>query len=368
MNRFPKKLAQLEEQNRYRRLKLPGGIDFSSNDYLGFAHHPALRAAAVEALGDGMALGAGGSRLLRGHTQAHADLEEYAARHYGCERTLYFGSGFMANYALFTTLPSRHDVVVFDAYVHASVRDGIQAGTARSVKAAHNDLNAFEEALKRHRDSAETLWIAVESLYSMDGDFAPLAELYALARRYEAILIIDEAHGTGVWGRSGKGVSEGLAQENLIVLHTAGKALGIAGGIVCASATIVETLINTARPFIYSTAPPPLQAYLTQKALELCASPEGDAAREKLHALCRLAQAECGGSGSQIVPIILGEDARAVEAASALQEAGYDIRAIRPPTVPEGTARLRLSLNAGLSPDVLKEFFSRLKESGHLPG
>lgn len=358
MNRFPKKLAQLEAQNRLRSLKLPDGIDLSSNDSLGFARHPALRKAAIEALEQGLDLGAGGSRLLRGHTQAHADLEDYAATHYGAEKALYFANGFAANYALFTALPSRHDVVVYDAYVHASVRDGIHASTAKSIKVAHNDLNAFEEALKRHRDETETLFIAVESVYSMDGDFAPLPKLQALAQRYDAILIVDEAHGTGVWGTHGKGLS--APAENLIAVHTCGKALGVAGGLVCASSVIIDTLINTARPFIYSTAPPPLQALLTHKALELCASPEGDALRAKLHSLCATTQKHLGGAGSQIVPIILGDDARAVSAAKTLQQAGYDIRAIRPPTVPEGTARLRLSLNAGLDESVLDDFLSKL--------
>lgn len=364
MHRLPKKLAQLKDQNRLRALKLPGGIDLSSNDYLGFRSHPALKDAAIAALENGMELGSGGSRLLRGHTKAHEDLEDYAAAYYGCDRTLYFANGFMANYALFTTLPSRHDVVVYDSLVHASVRDGLHAGSARAVKVPHNDLTAYEDALKRFRDEAETLFIAVESLYSMDGDFAPVPELLALAQKYDAVLIVDEAHASGVWGASGKGVSEGLQSENLIILHTGGKALGVAGGLVCASASIVDTLINIARPFIYSTAPPPLQAYLMQKALELSASSEGAVRRKTLHDLCAQVQKERGGAGLQIVPIIIGDDKAAITIAEELQRAGYDIRAIRPPTVPEGTARLRLSLNASLSPQTLADFLSALKEKG----
>lgn len=361
MIQFQKKLAQLKSQNRLRTLKLPGGVDLSSNDYLGFKDHPILKQAALNAIEDGMSMGSGGSRLLRGHTGAHQQLEEFAANHYGCDKTLYLANGFLANYALFTTLPNRHDIVVYDAYVHASVRDGIQAGTAKSVKIPHNDLNAFEDALKRFRDQAGTLWIAVESVYSMDGDFAPLEELYALAIQYDAMLIVDEAHGTGIWGQNGKGLSEGLAQDNLITLHTAGKALGVAGGIICAANDIIDILINTARPFIYSTAPPPLQAYLTHKALELSASEIGKARRADLHKLCAAAKCAIGGSGSQIVPIILGDDEKALKIAQALQESGFDIRAIRPPTVPEGTARLRLSLNACLSEEILGDFFAKLR-------
>ncbi|MCD8562703.1 MAG: 8-amino-7-oxononanoate synthase [Alphaproteobacteria bacterium] len=362
MGQFSIRLDELKTKDRLRVLKLPGGVDFSSNDYLGFRNHPALRQAAIEALKSGMDLGSGGSRLLRGHTEAHQNLEDYAALHYNCPKTLYFANGFQANYALLTTLPTRHDVVVYDAYVHASVRDGIQAGTAKSIKVTHNDLNAFEDALKRFRDKAQTLYIAVESLYSMDGDFAPLPELLALAHKYEALLIVDEAHATGVWGTTGKGLTEGLTSENLITLHTGGKALGVAGGLVCASAEVIDTLINTARPFIYSTAPPPLQAWLMQKALELSASEEGTARRKTLHTLCKMAQAKLGGTGSQIVPIILGEDKAALEAAQSLQDSGYDIRAIRPPTVPEGTSRLRLSLNADLTENILQNFCHLIEE------
>lgn len=405
MSRFQKKLAQLKSQNRLRSLKFPSGVDLSSNDYLGFKDHPILKQAALNAIENGMPLGSGGSRLLRGHTEEHQNLEDFAAKHYGCGKALYFANGFLANYSLLTTLPQRHDVVLYDALVHASVRDGIQAGTAKSVKIPHNDLNEFESALKRFRDGAETIWIAVESVYSMDGDFAPLQELHALAETYGAMLIIDEAHGTGVWGKTGKGVSETLLRkpspsaansaaphkplfplpqgeevslaersdaretgegiqsqpENIITLHTAGKALGVAGGIVCASAEIIDTLINTARPFIYSTAPPPLQAYLTHKALELSASEIGKAKRADLHKLCAYTKSQIGGNGSQIVPIIFGDDEKAVEAAQILQDSGFDIRAIRPPTVPEGTARLRLSLNAGLSEETLSDFFAKLR-------
>jgi 8-amino-7-oxononanoate synthase len=361
MKDFSSPLGNLKSQNRLRTLKLPDGIDLSSNDYLGLRNHATLRQAALEALQNGMDLGAGGSRLLRGHTSAHQNLETFAAHYYGFEAALYFANGFTANYALFTALPTRHDVVVYDAYVHASVRDGLHASTAQSVKVPHNDLNAFEDALKRHRDKAETLYIALESLYSMDGDFAPLEALYALARQYDAILIVDEAHAGGIWGPHGQGLSETLPRENLIVVHTCGKALGVAGGLVCASSDVIHMLINTARPFIYSTAPPPLQAFLTQKAMGIAASEEGDIRRSHLKSLCAYARKELGGSGSQIIPIILGEDKKAVQTAQTLQEQGFDIRAIRPPTVPDGTARLRLSLNTGLSEQILCDFFAKLR-------
>lgn len=368
---FDQKLQSLKSQNRFRALKLPQGIDLTSNDYLGLRDHPVLRDAARKAIEDGIDLGAGGSRLLRGHTDYHQKLEEFSAAHYGCEKALYFANGFQANYAVFTTLPSRHDVVVYDSLVHASVRDGIAASHAKSIKAAHNNLDDFEAALKRARENCKgQIWIAVESVYSMDGDAAPLRELQALVKKFGAILIVDEAHGTGVCGASGKGLSESLPQDNLITVHTCGKALGVAGGIVCASSEIIDYMINHARPFIYSTAPPPLQALLTLESIRLVAGKEGQRQRQKLHKICNYAAEklrplgvevpEIEGQASHIIPIILGDVAKAVEVAAALQAAGYDIRAIRPPSVPEGTARLRLSLNAGLSEEILSDFLSKL--------
>ncbi len=358
---FQKKTAQLKTINRYRELSLPRGLDFSSNDYLGFKDHPALKRAALEAIENGVGLGAGASRLLRGNAPEHEALESFAAQHYGHEAALFFANGFIANYAVFTTLPTRHDVVIYDALVHASVRDGIHAGAAKSIKIPHNDLNAFEDALKRSRDQAQQIYIAVESLYSMDGDIAPLEALYALAQQYGAILIVDEAHSTGVYGDQGKGLCAGLPRDNLIVLHTCGKALGVAGGIITADKSIIDYLINAARPFIYSTAPPPLQAHLALKAIEFCAGTDGDQRRARLQSLCRTAQQEIGGHGTQIIPVILGADEAALMAAQKLQQAGYDIRAIRPPTVPENTARLRLSLNADIRESDLKACLAQIQ-------
>jgi 8-amino-7-oxononanoate synthase len=385
MVEFSKKLARLKARNRLRSLRLPGGIDLTSNDYLGLKDHPRLRAVAISALEKGLEIGAGGSRLLRGHTEEHAALEEYAARFFACEKTLYFSTGFQANTALFTALPSRHDTIVFDTLIHASARDGIQASAARHIRVPHNDIEAYGQALERAKAQAKMrggqVFIAVESLYSMDGDFTPLSELYALAEAHDAILIIDEAHATGVWGPDGKGLAASLCPQsgpakhpaNIVTLHTCGKALGVAGGLVCASADIVDYLVNTARPFIYSTAPMPLQALLVREALIIAGSSEGQERREALHQKCALMKTLLAGAApglmgenwavrpSQIVPLIYGEDSRAVAAAQSLQTAGYDIRPIRPPTVPEGTARLRLSLNAVLDDTILKDFVKTLR-------
>lgn len=366
-NRFQEKLKRLEGENRLRSLSLPCGIDLSSNDYLGMAQHADLRSAAMDALDSGMALGATGSRLLRGETPAHRALEDYAAPYFSAQKALYFSSGFQANFALFTTLPNRHDVVLFDELVHASARSGIAAGQAASVKLAHNDLNAYEAALKaahENRRADGMIWLAIESVYSMDGDFASVGDIFKLAQQYDAVLIVDDAHATGVWGPDGKGLAydcaAGYAAGRLITLHTCGKALGVAGGLVCASADMINTLVNAARPFVYSTAPPPLQAFLVQQSLAILAGEEGAQARQKLHALCNAAQKIFGGAGSQIVPIMLGDDKAALELAAYMQGLGYDIRAIRPPTVPEGTARLRLSLSTHIDESILQQFAAQL--------
>lgn len=358
MNRFRKKLEEFSKQDRLRSLKLPQGIDLTSNDYLGMAVHPALRKATQEAL-ETIDLGAMGSRLLRGHTEEHARLEDFAARYFSAEKSLFFATGFQANYALLATLPSRQDIIIYDEFIHASMRDGIQAGPAKAVKVKHNDLQSFEEALKKAQDERREdgmIWIAVESLYSMDGDFAPLKDLQKFAETYDAVMIVDEAHSTGVWGKDGKGFAHELKQENLVVIHTCGKAIGVAGGLVCASADIIDYLINAARPFIFSTAPMPLQAFLVQKSLEILASADGAARRQTLFKLIDYMRGlKIFKANSQIVPFILGDNAFTLKVANELQSNGFDIRAIRPPTVPENTARLRISLSTHIDEKTLND-------------
>ena len=245
---FAPELEALRKRKRFRALMPAQGIDFSSNDYLGFSRHPALLASLHEALDKDGAAGAGASRLLRGHHAAHAELEKFAADFFDSPKALYFGSGFLANFALFSTLPSRHDAVIMDERIHASVKEGVHAGTAQAYKAQHNDLENFSEILKRARaKGAQRIFIAVESVYSMDGDLAPLPDLFVLAREHDAILVVDEAHATGIFGPEGRGLSEGLTGGNLIVVHTCGKALGVAGALVTGASGIIDFLINADR-------------------------------------------------------------------------------------------------------------------------
>ncbi len=344
-------LEALSRRGRHRALATAAGADFASNDYLGLASSSELRDAARAALERGVPVGAGGSRLLRGNHREHEALETEAAAFFGAESALFFGGGFMANVAIFSTLPQRGDLIVHDALIHASVHDGMRASKAERAEARHNDPQVFQDAIGdwRAAGGVGTPWVAVESLYSMDGDRAPLAELMEIVERHDGMLVIDEAHATGVFGPNGRGLgAEYEGRENVVTLHTCGKALGVTGALILAPNTLRDYLVNRCRPFIYATAPSPLDAALVRAALLIC---RFDAARrEKLHVLIAAAgrrlEASCGitASGSQIQPIIVGSDARATQLAAAMQARGFDIRAVRPPTVPEGTARLRLSL------------------------
>jgi 8-amino-7-oxononanoate synthase len=256
-------LAQLAAHSRRRQLIPRAGRDFSSNDYLGLASSPRLAAAVAAALASGVPLGSGGSRLLRGNHPEHEALEYEAAAFFGSESALFFSSGYAANAALLSTLPQRGDLIVYDELVHASAHEGMRLGRAEYRAAGHNDVDGFADVVTVWRREGGTgrVWIAVESLYSMDGDRAPLGELIELARRHDGYLLIDDAHGTGVFGPEGRGLAapfDGL--DNVIVLRTCGKALGCEGALLCGPQIMRDFLVNRSRAFIFSTAPSPLMA------------------------------------------------------------------------------------------------------------
>lgn len=348
-------LRRLDASARLRRLQPRTGRDFSSNDYLGLANAPRLRAAVAEGLARGVAVGSGGSRLLRGNDPEHEALEVEAAAFFGSEAALFFSSGYAANTALFATLPQRGDLVVHDALVHASAHEGLRLGRADHVATPHNDVAAVDDAIAAWRRGGATgrPWIAVESLYSMDGDRAPLADLMAVAIRHEAMLLVDEAHATGVFGDAGRGLAADLeGRDNVITLRTCGKALGCEGALLCGPRVARDFLVNRARGFIFSTAPSPLIASAVRESLRILADePERRVRLDELIAFAERALAPCGiaATGSQILPLIVGEDAPTMAMASALQAAGFDVRGIRPPTVPTGTARLRISLTLNVA-------------------
>ncbi len=348
-------LKTLSQRDQFRDLQPIAGIDFSSNDYLGLSQHSGIRAQLITALEGGLPLGAGGSRLLRGNHPAHEALEAYAADFFGAEAAMFMATGYLANLALLTTLPQRGDALLLDGLIHASSKEGAHASFAQTLKFAHNDVQSCEAAIRSARaKGAKGLWIAVESVYSMDGDCAPLDDFMALCDRYDAYLIVDEAHGTGVHGVQGRGLSEAYeGRENLIALHTCGKALGQAGALLTLPKIMQQTLINKGRSFIYTTAPSPLAAVAVQAALEVIAEePERrQALQDRIHLAHRLFPESGTTQPTQILPLILGEEGKAVAYAQALQAQGFDIRAIRTPTVPKGQARLRLSVTLNATSD-----------------
>lgn len=346
-----RRLATLEARGRLRALAPRAGRDFASNDYLGLSGDPVMAQAVSDAIARGVPLGSGGSRLLRGNAPEHEELEAKAAAFFGTEAALFFANGFAANLALLSTLPQRGDLIVADELIHASVHDGLRQSKATHLFARHNDPQSFADIIVawKAQGGKGRVWIAAETLYSMDGDLAPVDALAGIAAQHDAMLILDEAHGTGVHGPGGKGVAAHLeGRENVVSLHTCGKAMGVEGALVCGPRPAIDYLVNRARPFIFSTASSPLMAVAVCAALDRIA--EGDDLRARLSDLrVEANDSICGRLGlphsrSQIIPVILGDDKRTMAAASALQAAGFDVRGIRPPTVPAGASRLRISL------------------------
>jgi 8-amino-7-oxononanoate synthase len=347
-------LDDLSDRHRRRSLAARTGHDFASNDYLALAGSAKMRAVVTEAVARGVPIGAGGSRLLRGNHAEHEALESEAAAYFGSEAALYFSTGSAANASLFAALPGADDLVVHDELIHASAHDGMRLGRAKRVAVRHNDPDAVADAIADWRRSGGVgrPWIAVESLYSMDGDRAPLDDLIAIADREDAVLIVDEAHATGVFGPGGRGLAAALeGRGNVITLRTCGKAMGAEGALVCASRAVIDMLVNRARPFIFSTAPSPLMASAVRGALRLIAEPERIERLHRLiaHAQERLVPLGAAATGTPIMPLVIGDDALTMAKAAQLQAAGFDVRGIRPPTVPAGTARLRLSITLNVS-------------------
>jgi 8-amino-7-oxononanoate synthase len=351
--RLTERLRAIDDDGLRRTLRAPSGIDLCSNDYLGLAGHPLLKQRMADAvIAEGV--GSTGSRLLRGERSGFARVEEMFARFKGAERSLYFSSGYLANLAVLTTFPEAGDVIFSDERNHASLIDGARLSRARRVVFPHNDAAALEKFLREDTGAGQK-FVVVESLFSMDGDQAPLAEYAALCRAAGAELIVDEAHAIGVYGECGRG----LAEDAFMTINTAGKAMGVSGAFVAGTADAIGYLIQRARPFIFSTAPPPAIAAALEASLEAIVNePER---RERLLARARFLRERLGLAGdSPIIPIIIGENERAVAVARELQAAGFDVRAIRPPTVPSGTARLRVTVNQGLSEAVLDRFVEAL--------
>ena len=360
-------LMALERRGRLRALAPRQGLDFSSNDYLALASSEALRQAARDALERGVSIGSSGSRLLRGNDPEHEQLEAEAAQFFAAESCIFFAGGFIANQSLLSTLPRRGDLIVVDELAHASMWDGLSASKAAAQSVRHNDPGAFEDAIQSWRKSGGIgrPWLVVESVFSMDGDIAPLTELYDIANRHDAMLVIDEAHATGVLGPKGRGLAAQIeGADNVITVHTCGKALGAMGALVMLPRLYRDFLINRSRAYIYATAPSPLIAAVVRASLQLCST--SDDARKSLDALIagvrQKLQDELGviPTATQIQPIVIGQASRAVAISNTMIAHGFDVRAVRPPTVPDGTSRLRLSFTLNVNQDEVGRMITTL--------
>jgi len=354
-------LAARERAGLLRRRHPPRGlVDLASNDYLGLAAHPHLIERTCDAVMS-LGVGSGGSRLLAGERGAFTELEERLAAFSGTEAALLFGSGYAANLGLLTATVGWDDVVLSDHCSHASLIDGIRLTGARKVVYPHGDVEAIGVALREPR--AGRAFVVTESVFSTDGDLAPLADIVETAERHGALVIVDEAHATGLFGARGAGRVEelGLSQRVLATVHSGGKALGSAGGWVAGSRLLIDTLAQTARPFIFTTAPMPALAGALNAALDIVAAePER---RAEVHRKARLLRAAFAARGvltsvhsSPILPLRVGENPAAVALQEALLAEGFDCRTLRPPTVPQGTARLRVTVRSPVADQDLLRF------------
>jgi 8-amino-7-oxononanoate synthase len=342
-------------------------VNFCSNDYLGLANAPALRDAAVDAM-DRYGIGAGGAALLSGWTTAHQTLACDIADYLGRDRALLFSSGYLANLGTLSALAGRHDEIFHDRLNHASLIDGVRLAGAHSTRYRHADVDDLERRLGASR--ARGRYVVTDGVFSMDGDVAPLRDIAAVAAAHEALLICDDAHGFGVLG-GGRGLvtALGLTQAEVpLLVVTFGKALGTVGAAVVGRSDLIEQLLQQARTFIYDTAMPPALAAASSAALGLLQRDDLLVRRlaaniARFRAALAAADLAVPASTTPIQPVLLGDDARALAAAAALHEAGYYVRAIRPPTVPEGTSRLRVCLSAAHSAEQIDGLVAALRRA-----
>ena len=357
-------LARRKQQNLYRSrqtLESPQGIEvvidgrqylsFSSNDYLGLANHPQM-VAALKQGADRFGVGSGAAHLISGHSYAHQALEEDLAAFTGRPRALLFSTGYMANLGVVTALQGRNDSIFQDRLNHASLLDAARLSDARLLRYRHNDVAALDRKLSSVKRGGRM--IASDAVFSMDGDKAPLAQLAVLANKHQSWLLVDDAHGFGVLGKQGRGYFvEQIAagSENAILMATLGKACGCMGAFVAGSDALIETLIQQARSYIYTTATPPALAWATRTALRLLR--EADEQRDHLQELIRRfrdAAKQAGltlmPSSTPIQPVVIGAADQAMRIGAMLRERGILLTPIRPPTVPEGSSRLRITFSA----------------------
>jgi 8-amino-7-oxononanoate synthase len=388
MNAFEKyldeQLAEIRESNLYRELRRVdsaqstqiqiGGrevLNFSSNDYLGLANHPALKSAAIQAV-ERYGAGAGASRLICGSLEPHHELEELLAEFKGVEAALTFATGYAAAMGAICSLVGKEDIIVIDKLVHASIVDAAKLSGGKLRVFAHNDLNDLEKILQwaelnsRTTNHASRPLIVTESIFSMDGDRAPLREIVEMKEKYDARLMVDEAHATGLYGTNRRGLAEelGVGDQIEIQMGTLGKALGAAGGYICGSRKWIDFLINRARTFIFSTAPVPAAVAAATAGIELVRSPEGESRRNTLwqnvSELKSRLKLQSSAGPAAIIPLLIGNEAKAVEVGAALLEKSIFVPAVRYPSVARGKARLRLTVSAAHTADQIDQLAAEL--------
>ena len=379
---FQNEIDELEAKNLKRSLRQVSGsqgreividgkkvLNFCSNNYLGLADDPRLVQASLESLNT-EGFGSGASRLVCGNLESHRKLEEAIAQFKGVERGLFFTSGYMANIGIISALFSREDLIVSDKFNHASIIDGILLSRAESKRYPHKDMVALEEILKNAAGYRRRV-IITDSVFSMDGDCAPLKEIVAIAQKYDAFIMVDEAHAFGVLGKNGRGLVEhlGLEGEIDIQMGTLSKAAGAFGAYCCGSSSLIELVLNRARSFIYTTGLPPSVAAAGFKAIEIIA--HEPARRQQLLGNAQFLRDGLKALGfdtmeseTAIIPVLLKDSALCIEFSRKLLERGIFVQAIRPPTVPVNTSRLRITVMATHTSDDLKRLLAAFQMIG----
>lgn len=360
--KMEQELAAIREKNRYRSLKPPLGIDLSSNDYLCLAENSEIIAAYYEGLKK-YGSGSTASRLIRGHREVFTRVENHFAKWVGAQDSLFVANGFVANLGLIDLLSDEQTVIFSDKLNHASILDGIRLGNATVRYYKHVDMADLDKKLQTYPPGRPKI-IITESIFSMDGDLAPIQQLLVLKKKYNAILMVDEAHALGILGKKGAGLATIDSEDIDIRIYTCGKSMGLQGAMIAGSQTLKEYLINRMRTFIFSTAPGPAIAHALQKSIDLVQAM--DESRQQIlelaqyfrHQLQKMGL-DTGFSQSHIVPVRFVDEKTALAAAESLQKSGYDIRAIRPPTVKK--SRLRISINASTTKACLDSVVEILK-------
>lgn len=383
INFIDDELKALKDAGLYRSLSLTQGpqgpkvkingtdaILLCSNNYLGLANHPKIKEAAIKAI-EKYGFGSGASRLVSGNMELHVELEQRLARFKGAEAALVFNSGYHANIGIISALVGRGDIIFSDKFNHASIIDGGILSRAKFIRYPHKGINALEDLLKKHssQNAHHSTLIVTDGIFSMDGDIAPMKELLELADKYNCILMVDDAHATGVLGKNGRGTLEhfGIENPNIIQMGTLGKAMGCFGAYVTGSKKLVDYLINKARSFIYTTSLPPSVCAAGIAALDIIENEPQlrvDLWDRVVYFRTELKQAgfDTLNSETQIIPILIGEAEKAARISRGLIDKGIFLQAIRPPTVPEGTSRLRVTLMANHSYDDLEYALDCIKE------